>query len=149
MSLGFRPPVPWLLVICSSLSFCVAACGNSEPSTPTAPSPTEGVSIGIMNEPCAAPATGPVSCQFTVLPETQRGNLQLQFGWRYTNPANSRAVAGGAAWSSQLPLDCTFSAGLARFEVVVTLFVTHLGLGTTGTVNRSVVVTRTPGDCGT
>jgi hypothetical protein len=117
--------------------------------TPTGPSPEDGFSIGIENEPCIAPAAGSISCQFTVLPATRRDDGRYRYGWRIENPANGRASQGGGAWNSSLPLQCEFSSGVARFEVLVKLSVYDYGLAKTGIVTRSALITRTPGACGT
>ena len=83
------------------------------------------------------------------MPWSERSNPALSFGWRIENPANQRAVQGGAAWNSTLTLDCTFSSGVARFEVVVKLGVYHYGLAKSGTVTRTATIMRAPGACGT
>ena len=84
------------------------------------------------------------------MPESRRVDLQLSFGWRIENPANGRAIeGGGGGYLSRLPLNCEFSSGVATFEVVVKLSVYHYGLATSGTVTRSAVITRAPGECGT
>ena len=145
MSLIVRPSA---FAVCLLL-IGVVACSSDSPSMPTRPSPADGFSIGIENEPCVASANGSLSCQFVVLPVAKRNDSGLVFGWRIENPANGRASQGGAAWSSFLPIPCEMAPGVARFDVVVKLSVYSYGLDNTGTVTRSVVITRAPGACGT
>ena len=96
-----------------------------------------------------ASATGSLSCTFVVLPVGKRNDQSLIFGWRIENPANGRAVQGGAAWASFLAIPCETAPSVASFEVVVKLSVYSYSLDDTGTVTRKVMITRAPGACGT
>jgi hypothetical protein len=134
----------------SVFTFCLsllgaAACNGDKSSMPTGPSPTDGVSIGIENEPCVASANGTLSCRFIVLPSPP--DPAKTFSWRIEIPATGRAVQGGAL--GILPVSCEIAPGLARFDVVVKLIVYSYALDSTATISRPAVITRAPGACGT
>jgi hypothetical protein len=122
----------------------IAACKGDTPSAPSGPSPTDGLAIGIENEPCVASATGTLSCRFIVLPWYDPART---FSWRIEIPATGRAVQGGAV--GILPVSCELAPALARFDVVVKLIVYSYALDNTATISRPAVITRVPGACGT
>jgi hypothetical protein len=129
---------------------CLPSCSGGEEATPTAPTNalwfSESVTIGIQNEPCIAPATGPLSCRFVALPFER---TDLDFRWRLENPANGRATTIFGP-STSLALPCDFSSGVARFEIVVKLLVWRTGRPEfTDTKTRNVVINRAAGACGT
>ena len=130
-----------------SIAFCLMSCNRGQ-GTPTSPSFSEGITIAILNEPCIAPATGGMSCSFVVMPQV--GIDSLRFNWRIENPANGRASQGPPGPQINPTLLCDFSSGVARFEVLVKLFVWRIGFPEdTETVTRTATITRAPGACGT
>ena len=134
------------------LVFCLASCNGGE-SAPTAPSDalsfSDGVTIGIENEPCTAPAIGPINCRFVASPEFG-GRGDLSFNWRIENPANGRASQGPPGPSIRPSLPCDFSSGVVQFEVLVKLLVWRTGITEfVSTITRTARITRAAGACGT
>jgi|SRR5687768_8798905 len=139
------------VVLVFPIVFCFMSCNRGE-GTPTSPLAaflfSEGITIAIQNEPCIAPATGGMSCSFVVMATFSRQDLS--FNWRIENPANGRASQGPPGPQINPSLPCDFSSGVARFEVLVKLFVWRTRIPEfTDTVTRTATITRAPGACGT
>jgi hypothetical protein len=126
------------------LGWCLslAACGRSSAS-PTAPTDRPPQAFRIDNEPCVAPATGPVSCRFVADPESSANFYQ----WRFLNSVTGRGVGlPGPRVSPEL--DCTFGPGATSFTVIAAVSVLYPD-GSINNGERRVAITRAAGACGT
>jgi hypothetical protein len=96
------------------------------------------------NLPCIANNTGPLTCRFVAT--AAGGRAPYQFSWRFTNPANNTVVTGSGTPQSP-ELGCSFSSGVASFNLGVS--VTISGGGQSITLNGSRQIARAAGACGT
>ena len=127
----------FLLVLSVPALVLLPSCSPESPSGPSAPA----VTIRVENEPCVAPATGPVSCTFVAVASGADG-----WTWGFLDTRFGRGPGYPGPRVSPV-LDCSFSSGAANFDVMVRLSV-RFPSGSMTNSNRTVQMTRAASACG-
>jgi hypothetical protein len=113
-------------------------------STTTTSIPALSGSFRVENTPCIANSSGSVSCRF--IATATGGTPSYTFDWRFVGPTNNSATPSGQQVDPVL--GCDIAAGVATFNVNITLTITDAARST-ATVTGSQQITRAAGACGT